>query len=106
MAQIALTASDKEIFAAMIQNTKRCLKNTRPKTHADLMRCETAYFSELDDYTYHTHPRGLDYPSDLDRKTTKKFRKKYLAIGLVPSNEVVIWGDYPTYDKMIARFKV
>jgi len=82
------------------------LRNTNPTTHSGQIKCETALFSEGNDYTYHTHPNGVDFPSQADIDTTAKFKKKYLMIGLVPFREVVIWGDYPKYDKMLAKFKV
>ena len=90
----------------MINATRSCLQTTQPKTHADKIKCETAYFSELGSYTYHTHPVGVPYPSEVDKKTTAKFNKKYLVIGLVPTREVIVWGVFPKYDKIINRFKV
>lgn len=90
----------------MINETRRCLDTTNPATQDDRIKCETAYFSELDNFTYHTHPVGIEYPSEIDKQTTAKHRKQFLAIGLVPTNEVVVWGPYPTYDKIVARFKV
>ena len=94
------------IFRNMINKTKACLQNTKPKTHAGQIKCETALFSEGTDYTYHTHPNGINFPSQPDIQTTAKHKKKVLMIGLVPTNEVVVWGYYPTYDRMVARFKV
>ena len=90
----------------MINQTKRCLANTAPNTHDGQIKCETAYFSQLNNYTYHTHPNGVLEPSDIDVATTAKHKKQFLVIGLVPSNEVVVWGPYPTYNKLVARFRL
>ena len=100
------TSSEKSTFRNMIAATRSCLNTSNPKNHADKVKCETAYFSELGNFTYHTHPVGVPYPSETDRKTTARFKKKYLVIGLVPNNEVIVWGVYPKYDKVITRFKV
>ena len=75
------TNDEKQTFRNMINATRSCLKTTNPQSHEDKVKCETAYFSELGDFTYHTHPVGVPYPSETDRKTTAKFKKKYLVIG-------------------------
>ena len=90
----------------MINSTKHCLAATNPQSHKDAIKCETALFSEGDEYTYHTHPVGVLYPSKQDIETTAKFKKKLLMIGIVPKNEVVVWAPYPTYNRMVGRFKV
>ena len=103
---IMFSAAEKAIFKNMIGETRKCLNKTNPQNQDDRIKCETAYFSELDNYTYHTHPVGIEYPSEIDKQTTAKHGKQYLVIGLVPTNEIVVWGPYPTYDKIITRFKV
>lgn len=100
------STNQKRIFAEMINQTKLCLQNTNPQSHEAKVKCETALFSDLDGYTYHTHPNGTPEPSDIDIRTTARHKKKYLAIGLVPQNEVIVWGEYPTYNKIITRFKL
>ena len=42
-------------------------------------------------YTFHTHPRGTEQPSDTDIKTTAQLRKEFLCIGLVPQKKVVCY---------------
>lgn len=102
-----LDNSDKTIFGSMIDKTRKCLENQPAGvSHKEKIQCETAIFSDEKTYTYHTHPVGIPTPSEADIKTTRKFKKKYLIIGLVPTRTVVIWGVYPTYDKLIGKFKV
>ena len=104
--RIAFSENEKSTFSNMIERTKHCLNNTKPADHAGEIACETAYFSEQTNYTYHTHPRGVPYPSQADINTTARFKKKYLIIGLVPTREVIVWGTYPSYNRMMARFRL
>ena len=100
------TNDQKRIFRSMINDTRSCLKNSNANTHAKQVACENALFSYHDAFTYHTHPNGVLEPSPQDIKTTARHKKKVLAIGLVPSNEVIVWGPYPKYNKIVARFTV
>jgi len=101
-----LSTHDKQIFGHMIDKTKNCLAKQGNVEHKEMLKCETAMFSENNDYTYHTHPVGVPYPSEADIRTTARFKKKYLIIGLVPTRTVVVWGVYPKYDKLLGKFRV
>lgn len=107
-----ITQGDKSTFGNMINATKLCLtkKGVRPgsitmKNFQQALDCETAYFSQDDGYTYHTHPNGDPNPSEMDRNTTNRFGKKFMFIGLVPTREVVVY-QAPKFDKIIGRFRV
>lgn len=96
----------------MIMKTRSCL-NTKGIKHPitmanykEALACETAYFSENSDYTYHTHPNGSKEPSEQDKKTTNKFNKKFMFIGLVPSNKVVVYGKWDNFQEMLGEFRV
>lgn len=96
----------KRIFREMIFATQRCLDNTPNRTFEKDLKCETAMFSDNNAYTYHTHPNGNPEPSDIDRKTTKKFGKKYLIIGLVPQREIVFYSTRDNFRRMIGKINV
>jgi len=100
-----LTENDRRVFRELIDKTRMCLASPERTTQQGI-ECETAYLSHTDAFTYHTHPNGIDYPSDVDKRTTKKFGKRFLMIGLVPTNEVVVYSDRDGYSQMVGRFKV
>ena len=108
-----ISSTDKSTMGNMIQKTAFCLrkKGIRPGgiTRADYkesLACETAYFSENNDFTYHTHPNGSIEPSEQDKVTTNRFNKKFMFIGLVPTNEVVVYGAADNFTKLLGRFKI
>lgn len=76
----------------MIGQTKSCMAKT-DGTFKEYLACETAYLSDGDRYTYHTHPMGTPEPSQADINTTKRLGKHWLLIGLVPSREVIGFHD-------------
>lgn len=107
-----ITASDKAAFSGMIDATRRCLNRKglpagrlREDQFDEAVRCELAMFSADNEYTYHTHPNGDPVPSDVDKRTTNKYRKKYMMIGLVPTRRVVVY-EAPAFDRIIGEFSV
>ena len=69
--------------------------------------CEVIHpqtLSPFSNFTFHTHPARIDYPSEADKKTTTKLKKEYLVIGVVPTNQIVVYEQSDNYQNMIARF--
>ncbi|MDA8040862.1 MAG: Mov34/MPN/PAD-1 family protein [Pirellulales bacterium] len=110
----AITPNEKASFAKLINSTKSCLRSKGISTTGgitddqwrDAINCETAIFSTGSLYTYHTHPNGDPEPSEPDRRTTAKHGKQFMFIGLVPTNEVVVYGAADGYRRLLGRFKV
>ena len=98
--------AEKMAFRNLIDVTAKCMRERSDGTFEEDLKCEVAMFSDLNRYTYHTHPRGTPAPSELDKRTTKRFGKELLAIGLVPSREVVVFHAGDNFTKMVDRFKV
>ena len=91
----------------MIDITKRCLDQKGSHvSFSEKLKCETAYFSQENSYTYHTHPCGNPRPSEADINTTNKYKKKFMFIGLVPTRKVVVYGNHDNFSKMIGSFAV
>lgn len=108
-----VSSAEKSTMGNMITQTQHCLNQkgltTREKKEAnfdEMLKCETAYFSEGTAYTYHTHPNGNPYPSQQDKDTTNRFKKKFMFIGLVPTRTVVVYSAADNFTKMIGKFKV
>lgn len=85
---IQLTSQERVTFRNMIGQTRACMAGT-DGSFEEYLKCETAYLSDGDRFTYHTHPCGTPEPSEADRRTTSRLNKQWLLIGLVPSNEIV-----------------
>ena len=107
-----ITASEKKTFRNMIDATKRCIQNKgidphnlTAQTFDAAVDCETVYFSEDDKFTYHTHPNGDPRPSEIDKITTNKYKKKFMLIGLVPQKKVVVYAA-PRFDNIVGSFNV
>lgn len=102
-----INSTDKSTFKNMIEITKRCLvAKGANSSFGEKLKCETAYFSQENNYTYHTHPCGSPEPSQADIDTTNKFHKKFMFIGLVPTNKVVVYGAHDNFKNMIGSFQV
>lgn len=91
-----------EAFAELMQKTRQCLQNIG--NDPDRVQCETALLSEQNKFTFHTHPDGTRYPSDIDKRTTKKLNKDYLCIGLVPNGETVCWHKKDNFKNEVFSF--
>lgn len=107
-----LKKDDKVTFGNMITATNRCLLKHGLRSgdinidnFNQALACETAYFSEDDAFTYHTHPNGDPNPSDMDKTTTNRYKKKFMFIGLVPTRIVVCYKA-PKFDRIIGKFRV
>ena len=101
-----LTPGVKRIFKELISQTRTCMKNTSNGSFEDDLKCETAYLSDHNGYTYHTHPNGNESPSEVDRRTTQRLGKQYLIIGMVPTNKIVVYSKDDGFKKMITSFYV
>lgn len=107
-----INQTDVSTFRNMIDITKRCLDakgSLNPNNRRDFseaLKCETAYFSQENEYTFHTHPNGNPKPSEADINTTNKFHKKFMFIGLVPTRKVVVYGKKDNFSTMLGSFNV
>ena len=95
-----ISRHDIRAFIEGINSTRSCLSN-HPDT--DPIKCETAVLSSGNLFTYHTHPNGTPFPSDVDIKTTKRMGKRFLIIGLVPTNEIIIFSAIDGFHKPILK---
>ena len=43
---------------------------------------------------------------DIDRDTTHNLKKQFLIIGLVPTNEIVVFENKDDFTRLITKFKV
>lgn len=92
----------KPIFSQLMEKTRNCLENIG--NDPDRIQCETAYLSEQNAFTFHTHPDGTRYPSEIDKRTTKRLKKDYLCIGLVPTGETVCWHKKDNFENEVFSF--
>lgn len=106
------TREERNTFRNMIEATQNCIRKKGINPHKltaanfdDAVDCETVYFSQDNGFTYHTHPNGDPTPSEIDKVTTNKFKKKYMLIGLVPQKKVVVYGA-PRFNKLLGSFSV
>ena len=97
----------KPMFTQLMQASKQCMRAT-PHLKNDVkgaIACETihpATMSQFNNYTFHTHPHNIPYPSEADRNTTRNLNKKYLLIGVVPQNRTYVFSDNDNFVKAIA----
>lgn len=92
---------DRAMFQKAIEATRKCLALN---PNGDPVQCETAILSDGDWYTFHTHPRGVEYPSDIDIETTKKLGKEYLCIGLVPDGRTICFHESDGFSNIVCEF--
>ena len=99
----------KPMFEQLMGMTKVCMAQ-HPELENDIsgaIQCETIHpqtLSKFNNFTFHTHPHNIDYPSDTDINTTKQMGKKYLLIGVVPRNKVVVYSAKDGYQQKVAEF--
>ena len=101
------------MFRQLMAQSQQCM-NEHPEFHGNdstsikkQIACEVIHpqtLSPFSNFTFHTHPARIDYPSDADRKTTTKLNKEYLVIGVVPTNQIVVYEQSDNFENMIARF--
>ena len=87
----------------MVQHPElQCSSNSCIK---EAIQCETihpATMSQFNNYTFHTHPHNISYPSDQDIFQTKKLKKNFLLIGVVPQNKTYVYSIKDNFQKVIA----
>ena len=105
MVMLKLNDHEQMMFRHMIALTRGCMART-DGSFAEHLKCETAYLSEGDRFTYHTHPRGSPDPSEADRRTTSRLKKDWLLIGLVPTNEIVGYSKSDGFKQLRFRRKL
>jgi len=99
----------KGMFEQLMNETRRCM-NTHPELENDVqgaISCEVIHpqtLSPFSNFTFHTHPHNIDYPSEADIKTTNKLKKEWLIIGLADRNQVVAFNKSDGFKKIVARF--
>lgn len=99
----------KPMFEQLMNLSRECMR-AHPELKNDVsgaIQCETIHpqtLSKFADYTFHTHPHDIDYPSDTDINTTKNMNKKYLLIGIVPRNRVAVYSNKDGFKKKVAEF--
>ena len=102
----------KPMFTQLMQASKQCmnvhpeLKCSSEKCVNKAIQCETihpATMSQFNNYTFHTHPHNIPYPSDKDIETTRdNLKKDYLLIGVVPQNKTYVYSKEDNFQKAIA----
>lgn len=88
-------------FKLMMKETNKCMiERERTNQNFDTDLCENAELSQMNFWTFHTHPHGKTTPSGLDIQTSKRLGKKLMCIGLAPTGEIVC---YDTLGKRIIK---
>ena len=99
----------KPMFTQLMQATKSCM-NSHPELKNDIkgaIACETIHpqtLSQFSNFTFHTHPHAINYPSEVDKRTTKRLNKDYLLIGVVPENKVYVYSKKDNFAQAISVF--
>ena len=84
----------KEEFKQLMIKSQHCMSVNHLSQSLDdrsvkqAIQCETIHpqtLSQYTNFTFHTHPSDITYPSEVDKKTTKNLKKQYLVIGHVPT---------------------
>ena len=110
---LATIKSQAPMFRQLMAQSQQCM-NEHPEFHGNdstsikrQIACEVIHpqtLSPFSNFTFHTHPARIDYPSPADKKTTSKLKKEYLVIGVVPTNQIVVYQQSDNFENMIARF--
>ena len=101
-------------FLNMMAESKRCMVENRmdqsmnEKAVKNVIKCEVIHPQTLTPYnnfTFHTHPHNLPYPSKQDKiQTWDKLKKEYLVIGVVPTKRIVVYHHADNFENIIAEF--
>lgn len=76
----------------MMRETNKCMQRRNLFGQSfDTDLCENAELSQMNYWTFHTHPHGKITPSGVDIATSKRLGKKLLCIGLAPNGEIVCY---------------
>ena len=111
---LAQIRSQKPMFLQLMEQSKQCM-NEHPEFHGNdpssikkQIACEVIHPQTLTPYsnfTFHTHPHNLPYPSDQDKiQTWDKLKKEYLVIGVVPTKKIVVFHHKDNFENKIAEF--
>lgn len=93
----------------MVKETNRCIaKYPNLRDHPYL--CENVYWNthnDHDSYTLHTHtiPEAT-YPSEADKRTTKKLEKKNLCIINTANKTLTCWNDKDGFKDPISHVRI
>jgi len=99
----------KPMFEQLMAQTRQCME-LHPDLANDItgaIQCETIHpqtLSGFANFTFHTHPHNIAYPSQKDIETTKRLHKEYLLIGLAQQNKVVAFHKDDNYERLVAKF--
>jgi len=105
--------SQKPLFLQLMEESQRCMVEHKMSQSMDkesvkkAIQCEVIHpqtLSSFTNYTYHTHPHNIPYPSEKDKETTLRLNKEYLTIGIVPLRKVVVFHKGDNFEKEIMRF--
>ena len=106
--------SERQMFLNLMDKSETCMREHRlsqsldEKSVKQAIQCETIHpftLSSFTEYTYHTHPSLITYPSDADKITTfKKLGKEYLVIGVVPTRKIYAYHVSDNFKNPIAIF--
>ena len=96
----------KPMFEQLMAQTRQCME-LHPDLANDItgaIQCETIHpqtLSQYTNFTFHTHPSDITYPSEVDKKTTKNLKKQYLAIGHVPTLRTYVYDIEDNYTRPV-----
>lgn len=97
----------------LMRESKRCMQDHRlsqslnPSDVSKAIKCEVIHpqtITSFTDWTYHTHPSNIAYPSPQDKIQTRKLGKDYISIGVVPLMKVVVFHKDDNFEREIARY--
>lgn len=75
-----------------MSETNNCMmKRAKNGDTFDTDLCENAELSQMNYWSFHTHPHGKTTPSGVDIATSRRLGKKLLCIGLAPSGKIVCY---------------
>lgn len=103
----------KPFFQQLMDSSQTCMKvhhmsqSMDNKSVQNAIKCEVIHpqtLTPFTNYTFHTHPHNIPYPSEKDKETTLRLKKDYLAIGIVPLRKVVVFSKEDNFEREIARF--
>lgn len=90
-------------FKQLMKETNQCMsKRSLYGESFDTDKCENAELSQMNYWTFHTHPHGKINPSGLDKETSGRLGKKLMCIGLAPTGQIVCYDTLGK--KILAKF--
>ena len=110
---LAEIKSQAPLFRQLMEYSAQCMQQhpefhgTSKKQIEKQIACEVIHpqtLTPFSNFTFHTHPARIDYPSPKDIETTTNLKKEYIVIGVVPTNQIVVYEQSDNFENMIARF--